>query len=1097
MIIHNPVITGSLQVNGTSVSSIEQLDSVSGSVAALNNATSSYALKDSISGSFTSLSSSLASELLKNTTDTLTGDLTVTGTLTAQDLHVQEVTSSIVYSSGSNVFGNTANDTQTLYGTVVVGDGSNSGILQFENDVKTRKISLYEIANNDYQFYGFGINTNTLVYHTADTADDHVFFAGASPTTRNELMRIGGDGRVGIGNDTPGADLHIGDVETTPAGTAGTVDRLHIHPYSNTGGPYKFIARTINGSEDYLDMYYGSSVHIISYGLSGNVGIGQTKPTGSLHITDGNNHAYIGDLQGNSTMLLRMSDNAGYPVEVQAHGTQLRFNTATTLGATPSVKMKILPDGNVGIGADNPQAKLHVSGSSNTNIIVDAGPNGSASLRLRNDAHDWDVNCQTNDNFAIYSQTDTTERLVILPTSGNVGIGTNVPTKKLVVRHDENGDPAILKIENRDGNSNAGAFIGFSTGYEGYATIGAKREGAENDSTLVFSPMLNEAAVAKMYLTSAGVLKLNSDTTPALSSNFFISRGDQYGFHIHTQSGFTRLISSDDYLYLGTGADNTTVAINGGEVGIGNTNPQRKLHVVDTNPQIRVSYSSPTDARYAEMAWSGLTVYANDDNNNSANIGMYGGSTSEGKLNFLTGPSTDNQIRMTIGRDGNVGIGDTGPNAKLTVWTPSTTGQQVALRLNNPYGFANTDTGAQIIFSQDRSTSEDLKMGTIGVGQLTGGTSDNAYMTLQTVQGGTMSEGIRISTNGFVGIGTTDPTARLQLKNNVSSNQFDQFSDYQIILYKDGNSAASYGFGIEDFTLMYNSNSYHKFYVTNNPIAFIHDNFSVISNNDAGRHMYENKGGRLLTSNGTGWLGDGRDPILTLATAGDSNNTNIAESIGLNLYTAGTSNGVHSPAIAFSNRSNSGDYESAFGIIIGKKTGQGVDSNWSAGELHFYTGKEAAYMDNNPDLKIDAAGRVTKVRTPYFEAFNSTAITVTSTDTKLTLTQNEDVGSVYDGTTNYRFTAPVAGKYLFTVSSSVSALGGGTYNAIYLVKNGTGTSFRFRAPGNLSSSTWGGIAGSAILSLAANDYVELNAYVQSGTITLQSGETRWCGYLLG
>ena len=50
MIIHNPVITGSLQVNGSSVSSIEQLDSVSGSVAALNNATSSYALKDSISG---------------------------------------------------------------------------------------------------------------------------------------------------------------------------------------------------------------------------------------------------------------------------------------------------------------------------------------------------------------------------------------------------------------------------------------------------------------------------------------------------------------------------------------------------------------------------------------------------------------------------------------------------------------------------------------------------------------------------------------------------------------------------------------------------------------------------------------------------------------------------------------------------------------------------------------------------------------------------------------------------------------------------------------------------------------------------------------
>ena len=78
---------------------------------------SSAQIASDISGSFTSLSSSLSTRLtddessisslnaasssyLLNTTDTFTGDLTVTGTLTAQDLVVQEVTSSIIFSSG-------------------------------------------------------------------------------------------------------------------------------------------------------------------------------------------------------------------------------------------------------------------------------------------------------------------------------------------------------------------------------------------------------------------------------------------------------------------------------------------------------------------------------------------------------------------------------------------------------------------------------------------------------------------------------------------------------------------------------------------------------------------------------------------------------------------------------------------------------------------------------------------------------------------------------------------------------------------------------------------------------------------------------------
>jgi hypothetical protein len=51
----------------------------------------------------------------------------------------------------------------------------------------------------------------------------------------------------------------------------------------------------------------------------------------------------------------------------------------------------------------------------NGGLTIQAGTNGSASLRLKNDATDWDVNCQTTDNFAIYNHTTGGNRLGITP----------------------------------------------------------------------------------------------------------------------------------------------------------------------------------------------------------------------------------------------------------------------------------------------------------------------------------------------------------------------------------------------------------------------------------------------------------------------------------------------------------------------------------------------------------------------------------------------------------------------------------------------------------------------------------------------------------
>ena len=795
MIIHNPVITGSFQINGNNISSVESIDNVSSSVVLLNDASASFSTRVTAAESSVDSLNSASSSYLLNTTDILDGDLTVTGKITAQEFHTEFVSASIIYQSGSTQFGNSADDTHVFTGSAfiqpgltVTGDGTdhiikavragntrlfvgnavntvgintetvnnpltvngsadfsgNIGIgttdtsanLTFTSETGSRKIALYTVSDNDYQFYGFGIADNTLVYHTAATSDDHVFYAGTSSTTRNELMRIGGDGKVGIGVDTPNEKLHIsGNIRA-----------------ENT--------ETLTNSISYLEAYQSSTQFM------------------RLH--------YL---------------NSSYT----SAGSNLSNSGLITAGSGATSGMVLRTDANAPI------------------IFV---TNGSVNERMR------------------------------ITGVGNVGIGTNNPSKRLTVRYDENGDPTVLTVENKNANANVGAFIGFSTGYNGTATIGAKREGAENDSSLIFSPMLNESAVERMRITSTG----------------------------------------------------------------------------------------------------------------------------------------------------------------------------------------------------------------------------------------------------YVGINTDAPAASLHIGNNVSSGGFGGFGDFQILLYQGASAATSYGLGIEGNTLMYNSQNYHKFYSSNNALGFISDDFSTLSNSNSGRHLYENKGGRVLTSNGTGWLADGRDPILTLATAGDSNNLSIAESIGLNLYTAGTSNGVHSPAIAFSNRSNSGDYESAFGIIIGKKTGQGVDSNWSAGELHFYTGKEAGYMDNNPDLKINSKGHIVTVRQPAFFAHTGpTAYNTTTTAIPFSV-EFTDNGNNYNST-NGRFTAPTTGRYYFFASAlhrMASAAGSGE---ISFYKNGANVNSRGMgyAGGGTLDDDHDQVTISMIISLAAGDYVTVGVYaISSGQdFYTQAGLAHFGGYLIG
>ena len=52
----------------------------------------------------------------------------------------------------------------------------------------------------------------------------------------------------------------------------------------------------------------------------------------------------------------------------------------------------------------------------------------------------------------------------------------------------------------------------------------------------------------------------------------------------------------------------------------------------------------------------------------------------------------------------------------------------------------------------------------------------------------------------------------------------------------------------------------------------------------------------------------------------------------------------YGPIVGWGTKSTSNSYNSMYAYIVGKKTGQGADSNWNAGQINFHTaGKAVSY----------------------------------------------------------------------------------------------------------------------------------------------------------
>lgn len=261
-------------------------------------------------------------------------------------------------------------------GNVGIGTINPNAPLQFASAVANRKIVMYENANNDHEYWGFGVNPSTLRYQVASTGGSHIFYAAASSTASNELMRVQGDGNVGIGTATPSTKLTVSGTTALGNNLLTVLDATNGHNVSIGSNPSGGSIGTINNSNFRL---LSNNIERVIISNTGNVSIGTTNSfsklnvSGSLQFTGGftSPAGVIMEESGGSIINLSMNfrepnksnttKGGGVRVDGRSGFNTIQFYTRAAGSATEIEAMSITESSNVGIGTTSPARKLHVN----------------------------------------------------------------------------------------------------------------------------------------------------------------------------------------------------------------------------------------------------------------------------------------------------------------------------------------------------------------------------------------------------------------------------------------------------------------------------------------------------------------------------------------------------------------------------------------------------------------------------------------------------------------------------------------------------------------------------------------------------------------
>ena len=531
----------------------------------------------------------------------------------------------------------------------------------------------------------------------------------------------------------------------------------------------------------------GTIIHALSED-DGKVGIGTDSPDVPLHVF----HPTVNNIalfeSGDAFGSIGISDSNG-SVSLMTTLGKLTIRTggdAGTVGTNADVAMVIEGGGDVGIGTDNPGSRLHLKGTG-----------GSTSGIRFDNSHDTVFQHFTNDandsNFLItYNGTGGAE--LTIHADGNLGlnesngddvlIGTQsvINNSKLTIVKAAAGLTTAIALGNGNASGDGSKIISTkslvlsadydannadSKSYLGFETDGTERLRIKSDGSVGIGTTIPNAPIhIQSSENTLGILSSTDDGANLdLFDNDTQSRIRTVDGRLHLYADLGGNVSNSSIRFFVDSSSEKVRFTNTGRVGIGTTNPTRNLQIgglgVNANNVIRLG------RRIASQNTNLPLIGHHSGDGTGSGLALCATSTN-GAIHFFTGNggngfgANDNQERVVIKHDGKVGIGTTIPQERLHIHEGDIVIGQVSGN--------NTDIRNYIKFGR-----VDAPKAAIGFINTTGnGRGDILFMNSDVSNASEFTdtdELVRITHDGFVGIGTNNPSYKLDVRGNSRTRQ--------------------------------------------------------------------------------------------------------------------------------------------------------------------------------------------------------------------------------------------------------------------------------------------------------------------------------------